>query len=329
MDAMERPDIPVSVRLKGEKARLLVVAREPALRTLLRTVLEQARHTVRESACALDALAAAARSTVAAALVDVNLPDLNGLHLARRLREAHGVEVILLADDDSFSSGADDVRSGACDFILKPPRARELLLRTERAIEARRLRAIQDRSMRDLHRLAITDPLTGLFNSRGFSRLLEAELDRAGRDGRDVSLLMLDLDGFKRFNDTHGHQVGDRVLRQVGKTIRAGLRKTDSAFRYGGEEFTVILPETGPDEALGVARRLLAGIGASASPARDGVDLRLTACAGMAHWQPGETPAALLKRADFALYEAKRQGRNRVLAASCPELKGKVLPCAS
>lgn len=314
---MEMPDTPVNASPKGVKPCILVVDDEPGIRTLLRTVLEQADYEVVAAACSADALAAAADSSIAVAIVDILLPDMNGLQLSRRLRKDHGIEVILLTGDERALSYADAVRSGACDFILKPINVRELVLRSERAIEARQIRAARDRSVQELQLLSITDPLTGLFNSRHFFQLLKAELVRAKRYARDVALLLLDLDGFKRFNDTYGHQEGDRALRRVGKTIQDSLRETDSAYRYGGEEFTVILPETGHEAALLVAQRLLERIAAAEFNTLDGNKAKVTASIGMAHWHIGENMMSLLKRADLAMYESKRRGRNRVTASVC------------
>jgi diguanylate cyclase (GGDEF)-like protein len=168
--------------------------------------------------------------------------------------------------------------------------------------------------MQELQILSSTDSLTGLFNSRRFFLQLKAELDRAERYARDVSLMVLDLDCFKQHNDTYGHQEGDRALCRIGEIIRSSIRESDSAYRYGGEEFTILLPETDIEAALPVARRLLAAIGSADFHTADGHGVKLTASIGVAQRHAGEDAKAFLKRADRAMYESKRKGRNKVTA---------------
>ena len=160
----------------------------------------------------------------------------------------------------------------------------------------------------ELEELSITDQLTGLYNRRHLEHALATECERARRHGHPVSLLLLDIDHFKRYNDTHGHLAGDAVLRQVGQLLRETVRAGDCAARYGGEEFVVILPNTGVDGAVDLAERLrdrlrsedfdggavTASVGVTQSPSK------------------GFTPESLVAAADEALYRAKREGRDRV-----------------
>ena len=168
----------------------------------------------------------------------------------------------------------------------------------------------------NLGRLALTDSLSGLKNQRFFHRKLEEELLRSARTRRPVTLLLIDIDKFKRFNDTFGHQVGDRVISELGSTILASIRKIDHGCRYGGEEFTVILPETSPDNALVVARRIASSFATSPAWSELGLDPP-TLSIGMAaaeNEEPAE-PDALVKRADDAMYAIKRRGGNGIEAA--------------
>lgn len=311
---MKIPDTPVIPILKSAKPGFLVVDGEPAVRRRLRTVLERAGYKVVTAAGTAEALAALSEPDLAVALVDLNLPDQSGLSLSRRLRGDHGLEVILMTGDPQAGFFAEAVRLEACDFILKPLNERELVLRSERAVMVRQNRVILERTVQELQILSITDPLTGLFNSRHFSHSLDRELARAKRYSHDLSLLMLDLDGFKCYNDTFGHPEGDRALRRVGKIIQGSIRETDFAFRYGGEEFTVILPETRLEGARLVAQRLLERIAAAEFQTAAGARVQVTASIGTVDWKPGETARELLKRADLAMYESKRKGRNRVTA---------------
>lgn len=163
---------------------------------------------------------------------------------------------------------------------------------------------------------ARTDGLTGLFNRRHFMAELEQEFARALRFEQDLALLMIDLDHFKQINDTHGHPVGDQVLRIVGDTMRQLMRKTDIAARIGGEEFVLLLPQIDGHKAAEAAERLRLELQKKDLPLASGVTLRWTVSIGLASLHPGDiTPTDLLRRADEALYLAKDQGRNRVRRA--------------
>jgi diguanylate cyclase (GGDEF)-like protein len=161
--------------------------------------------------------------------------------------------------------------------------------------------------MQQVQKMADTDALTGLANRRTFQQVLEKELSRAARNGDQVTLMMLDVDHFKMFNDTHGHQAGDEVLQKVAKTLHDACRDFDTAARYGGEEFAVILPSCSPRESLPVAERLRALVGEVKTVAP------VTASAGVATFPNHAADfTALIKAADEALYESKRAGRDRI-----------------
>ncbi|MET0090892.1 MAG: diguanylate cyclase [Candidatus Thiodiazotropha sp.] len=163
---------------------------------------------------------------------------------------------------------------------------------------------------------ASTDPLTGLYNRKALSQRMQALLESARTSGGDAfSVLMLDIDHFKRFNDSFGHIIGDEVIRRVGKTMRELLREEDFPARYGGEEFTVVLPSTRMDTAVEIARQIHQAV-AKLSLVRRSTKERLpgiTISVGAAQMRPGDTCETLLERADQALYLAKEGGRNRVV----------------
>ncbi len=166
----------------------------------------------------------------------------------------------------------------------------------------------------ELARLAVTDPLSGLANRRRFMEALRGEIERTRRSGRPFSLLMLDIDHFKHVNDTYGHNIGDQVIVALAKTLAAGIREIDTAGRLGGEEFGVILPDTGLQGALIAAERLRQAVAAMEIAAED-APLRVTVSIGAAERGGEETgPEELLRRADAALYASKHNGRNRVTA---------------
>ena len=163
--------------------------------------------------------------------------------------------------------------------------------------------------------LATIDMLTGVFNRRAFLRSLSKEVRRSNRYGHALSLISLDIDHFKAVNDSYGHLAGDEVLRVVAGQCSEEVREMDTFGRLGGEEFAVVLPETVAKSALGVAERICRRI-ANTSVQRDGNEIRCTVSCGVASLVAGQSMENLLHAADMALYEAKRQGRNRCLLAS-------------
>ncbi|WBS01423.1 diguanylate cyclase [Pseudoduganella sp. SL102] len=164
-----------------------------------------------------------------------------------------------------------------------------------------------------LEQLATTDPLTGIANRRKMTEQIEAELERGRRFGHPVSVLMVDIDFFKRINDTFGHDTGDRAIVAVATLLDAALRTIDTAARFGGEEFVVLMPETEEAVAAVAAERLRAAVAALRIDADDGGEVTLTISIGVASAVTGDTPSTLLMRADQALYRAKQEGRDRVV----------------
>ena len=173
----------------------------------------------------------------------------------------------------------------------------------------------QWRQSRRLHRLALTDPLTGISNRRHIEHMLHMAVDEARRAHRALTVIMLDVDHFKRVNDSHGHPVGDQVLEQIVQACQGALRQFDRLGRMGGEEFLVVLPDTDLEGGLQVAERLRANV-VAARPMVAGIELQLSISLGVAQLRHADTGAAsLVRRADAALYHAKDNGRNRVEAA--------------
>jgi diguanylate cyclase (GGDEF)-like protein len=169
-------------------------------------------------------------------------------------------------------------------------------------------------SNRELARLSSTDPLTGLANRLTLDRVLADEAARGERHGRVFSVLLGDIDHFKRINDMHGHAVGDAVLRDVAGVLAGSVRETDVVGRFGGEEFLVVCPETDLSGAANLAENLGRKVGKRTYASGE----RLTVSFGVAAWTPGEAPSRLVGRADAALYRAKALGRDRVCLAEAP-----------
>jgi len=250
-------------------------------------------------------------------LCDLVMPGFDGLKflgLKASRKELEQIPVIILTAEDDLNRKAEILERGASDYVTKPFHEKELLARVR--IHTK-LKLLQDELMEknaQLEALAITDPLTGLANRRRLMSRLDEEVSRAQRYKTPLSVVMIDIDHFKQVNDTHGHAMGDAVLRNIGAMLKSCVRTTDLAARYGGEEFTLVLPHTDVPAALQVAENLRIRF-SEIEHQLDGVTLRKTASMGIAARDgQGEVPQAedLLKYADEALYHAKQNGRNQV-----------------
>ncbi len=160
--------------------------------------------------------------------------------------------------------------------------------------------------------MSVTDGLTGVYNHRYFQNQIELELSRAQRYDLNFSIILIDLDKFKKINDTYGHISGDRILKRISKQISNTLRKTDTVARYGGDEFVVLLPETGKENAVSVANRIRGNI----DKANEREEIKINVSIGMASYPDnGVYSKDLVQKADSALYKAKEESRNRTCAA--------------
>jgi diguanylate cyclase (GGDEF)-like protein len=236
-------------------------------------------------------------------LLDLMLPGMSGLDLLRQLKQGfEDLPVIIVTGYGSIDAAVESMQAGAADFVTKPVPASVLDIRIKRAIEY-----VQTK------RLANTDGLTGLYNRRSFQERLQQEVERASRYHRPLSLIMIDVDHFKTYNDTYGHVQGDAVLVEVARTLKQFSRASDIVARYGGEEFVLILPETDRASATALGKRLRGHIERRKFPGEAQLPGHvLTISVGVASYTPPESQEALLAAADMALYQAKREGRNRV-----------------
>jgi diguanylate cyclase (GGDEF)-like protein len=249
-------------------------------------------------------------------LLDVMMPGIDGFEVCSRLKadvETSGIPVIFITGMGDFGAETRGLKLGAVDYVTKPISAPVVRMRVNNQVELKQARD-------QLTRLAITDGLTGLANRRQFDETLLREYARLARHEAELSLLMIDVDHFKAFNDTYGHCKGDDCLRAVARVIAdATLRPADLGARYGGEEFACVLPETSAEGANAIAEEIRAKIEMLRIPhaCSTGAD-HVTVSIGVATTRclPGGSPLDLISEADRQLYRAKLGGRNR----ACSEL---------
>jgi len=247
-------------------------------------------------------------------VLDLYMPGATGLEVFQAARRTQPeIQAILLTASASVETAVEALRQGAYDYLTKPLESLATYeLALTRALEHRHLLRENARLFQEVQRLAITDPLTGLYNRHKLAEALEAECERAVRYGRPVSMIMMDLDDLKLVNDTHGHPGGDVVLQKVAEAIRGNIRRLDLPTRYGGDEFLVLLPETSLVDAERVAQR----ISHEVRKIRAG-ELPVTASTGVVDWGPGyRSSQEFLSAADQALYQAKRRGRGAIVIQS-------------
>ena len=286
---------------------ILVVDDDATVRFLMNEFMETVGYTSYMAASGEEALELLQKQMVDVVITDIMMPGMDGLELTERIKNEWDIEIIVMTGFSGDYSYEEVIHKGASDFVFKPVRFEELLLRLKRVLKERYLKE-------ELQKLAITDDLTRLFNARHFYHQLQAEADRCRRYRRPLSLLLMDIDHFKRFNDTFGHLEGNNVLSRVGRVIQSRLRRMDSAYRYGGEEFTVILPETNGEEAERVAARISHAIAQEAfrpDPKKDPV--YITISIGVAEYHSGENLENFVRRADMAMFAAKQEGRNCII----------------
>ena len=295
-----------------QKPRVLIVDDDEAVRNTMNEYIQTAGYDSQAVSCAEEALEIIGKDEFQVIITDIILPAMGGLELTKTIRQNKDTDVIVMTGYSDDYSYEEAINIGASDFVIKPVRLEELLLRLKRVLKERELTKERVRMMEKLQRLAVTDGLTKLYNSRSFYSQLETEVDRYNRYKHPLALLLLDLDHFKEYNDNYGHLEGDKVLVRFSQIIKSCLRTNDSAYRYGGEEFTVILPETAGAEARTVAQRIRAALEAERFSPENGKDVRITISIGVTEYHPQEELSTFIQRADKAMYLSKQNGRNKV-----------------
>ena len=296
------------------QVQILIVDDDVAVRNTMNEYILTAGYQSEAVSCAEEALEMLDNKSFHVVITDIILPAMGGLELTKIIKKDQDSDVIVMTGYSDDYSYEEAINIGASDFVIKPVRLEELLLRLKRVLKERDLTNERIRMMEKLQKLAVTDGLTKLYNSRSFYSQLETEVDRFNRYKHPLALLLLDLDHFKDYNDTYGHLEGDKVLVRFSQIIKSCLRTNDTAYRYGGEEFTVILPETGGEEAGTVAQRIRAALEAERFSPVNGKEVKITISIGVTEYQPKEELSTFIQRADRAMYRSKQKGRNMVSA---------------
>lgn len=300
---------------KPEGRRVLVVDDDAENRNLIVEVLEEQKYEVQAAESGQEAIVKIQSWTPELVLLDYNMPGLSGLDTLTHLRKQQNYTAVIFV---SANSDRDLViqclGSGADDYIRKPFNAGELLARVMVRFRNKDVQDALAAANARLQELAERDDVTGLYNMRFIYQKIESELKRAKRYGRQVGIIMMDLDHFKSVNDQFDHLFGSHVLREIGQLIKGNMREIDFAARYGGDEFMLVLTET-DETGVGIfAERIRKLIGAHVCT--DGKNNFSRTCSlgyALSSLDVLMSPKELVLRADQALYKAKETGRNRVV----------------
>ncbi len=333
--------------MHDEQESVLIIDDEPLILETLQDYMEERGFNVWIASDGRQGLDLFVQEHQDLVLVDLRMPEIDGLKVMETIaRNSPNTPVIVVSGTGIIQDAIDALRVGAWDFITKPfgnfdvfdhavhkalERSRlirenilyqehledQVRLRTEELEgEIRERKKIENELRKSEHKfreLSIKDGLTGLYNARYFFRQIESEVERCSRYEHPLSLILMDIDDFKLFNDTYGHLQGDKVLACLAKTILKMIRRNDSAYRYGGEEFVVILPETSAEEAVAVAERIRQTFALENQCQGAVPPVFKTVSVGVAEYIGGEQTTQLIERADQKMYYAKTHGKNRVV----------------
>ena len=296
--------------------KILIIDDSPDALAVAKARLAHEGHDILCAGGGREGLEAAFRENPDLVLLDIDMPDMTGFEVCQRLKNEAAtcsIPIIFLSGSGGPSDKVKGLDMGAVDYVTKPFDVFELRARVRAALRTKHLQDL-------LRTYALIDPLTELPNRRVLDERLRQEWARMLRHGGSLSLIMADLDHFKKINDQFGHLVGDEVLRQVARLLTEGCRQSDTPARYGGEEFAIVAPETTPAAAAELAERLRSSIGSRPLQVH-GKTPAITASFGVASSKGRSAPEALVQAADEALYRAKSAGRNCVKGSEPPPSK--------
>lgn len=290
-----------------QEINILVVEDDPDAAGSLEATLKLAGYRVWLAATPQEGLELLRSNTFPAAITELRSPKMNGIQFTRQAHKiSAGTNILVLTPYSFVGSAIEAMEEGAYGYITKPLNSSEIRIVVERAVERYFLLSTSDEKDYFVD-LAVRDGLTGLFNRRYFNELINVEVNRIKRFPTALSLLMLDIDNFKNYNDTQGHQAGDELLKSAAKVFKNSVRAVDIVSRYGGEEFIIVLPQADKKAATIIAERLRVQVS---------LYLPTTVSIGIATLPDDASEVEqLIEKADSALYQAKKTGKNKWCSA--------------
>lgn len=296
-----------STVLREVKGKVLIVDDAPDTLEIIQKLLHYEGYDVTIASSGEEGVKKAEQEKPDVVLMDINLPGISGTEALRRIRTMNPIQcVIMLTAFATVDNAIQALKEGASDFVKKPFENEHLIHIVNQGLEKYKTLTEKKKLEEEVRRLSITDDLTGLFNHRHFFKTLEAELTRLKRQKTSLSLLMFDLDNFKRYNDLNGHLEGDKVLKRIGEIVGNSIRfNVDSGYRYGGDEFSVLLIGASSDQALVIAERIRSSIEQTEFQ-------NITVSVGLSEYRDTYDLERFVKSADDAMYMAKHLGGNQI-----------------
>jgi len=315
--------------LKAEQSliKILVCDDDPADRKLVRAYLRQIDDreiVVLEAGQKAEIQNAIGKGKIGLVLMDIEMPEKSGMEWLTEIAGKQLAPVVMLTGSGSEEIAVQAIQRGAVGYLPKSNLSKENLVKTiDTALVQWRQLQQSRASQKELERLANFDPLTGLHNRQAILHKLNDQINYAKRYKEAFSVIIFDIDHFKKVNDIYGHLTGDDVLERIATLVQQNIRSSDTVGRYGGEEFIIILPKADLSSGLKVAERIRKAIEAADMNDSEGNLFRITVSQGLSSYKPGEDLYSLISRADAALYRAKQNGRNRVEISPALEKESK------
>ena len=301
---------------KLKELRVLICDDDPEDRKLIQTYFGQKKNkgmVTIEAGEAADIETALSESEVDLVLMDIHMPEKSGMDWLTEIVQSHVAPVLMLTGSGNEETAVKALEEGAIGYLPKNRlTANKLIDAVDAAIKKWKNLELSRETQEKLEKLANVDPLTGLLNRRAILNKLEESIKHSKRYETNLSVIMLDIDHFKKVNDSYGHFVGDHVLKRIALFLQRRIRDTDIAGRLGGEEFLVVLPKAIMSSALTAAERIRDNLANTKMKNLMGDVFSITVSQGVASYKPGDTVSSLVSRADAAMYGAKQNGRNRV-----------------
>lgn len=293
---------------KKDAVVILIVDDDELVRMTLSVLVSSLGYHCLVAGDGIEAIAVLQSTAVDLVFTDIVMPGMDGLELLTRIREDYkGTDVIMSTGYHEKASYSEVIKAGAIDFIKKPIDQAELAAKLARAVRERRM-------MRELERLSMQDGLTSILNRRAFDERFSDEVERAHRQNYPLMLAIIDVDNFKQYNDKHGHQEGDKVLINLAEILRECTRdKVDMCFRLGGDEFAVLLPQATANQGTEIVQRILLSF-VEQSYGITTLSIGLVSCKRDERLLREVDESAIRERADQAMYDAKHNGKNCVVA---------------